>query len=222
MVQSFDKCNDRAGFTLIELLAVVVVLFIIFAMVLPSSGDPNRKAFLIVCMNQQRQNALGLTLWRGDHGDKFPWEVPMTNSGTMESSEAGNVAPSFQSLTNYVDSPRNFICPTDKLKVVASNKASLTESNLSYFLAMEAATNLAAAVLSGDRHLTFNTTPVKPGLVTWRVGEKVAWTRELHENSKVPRGILSFYDGHCEAKVGGSVNGAFTNQNLLIQRLVVP
>ena len=63
---------------------------------------------------------------------------------------------------------------------------------------------------------------MKPGLAIWRAGEKVRWTRELHNNSNVPIGVLSFRDGHCEVLKESRLNETFSGQGRSSERLVLP
>lgn len=221
-VKAHGKIPGEDGFTLVEVLVVVTILFIVFALTMPIHSPAKNKSKLIICLSNQKQNALGFIMWNGDHGDKFPWEVPATNSGAKEPTEAGNIAPDFQLLTNYVRAAITFVCPSDNLKIVTSNLNQITAQNISYFLALNAATNPASAILTGDRHLAFSNAAVKPGLATWRAGEKVRWTSELHKNPKTPVGVLSFHDGHCEALKDSRLNEIFVGQGLSSGRLVVP
>lgn len=216
------KKTGWQAFTLVEILAVVVILFFIFAMVLPAGSPNKRNVYNAVCLSQQRQNVIGFILWSSDHGNQFPWEVSTNADSTRESCEAGDVSPSFHLLTNYSIPPKNFVCPSDKLKIVAPGLKTLTVSNVSYFIALDAGTNLASAIMTGDRHLAFNGAAANPGPVLWRASEKVEWTRELHDAKKIRSGVLSFRDGHCEITRSEKLNLVFTNQALPSQRLAVP
>jgi len=57
----------RTGFTLIELLAVVVTIAMITSMVLPALAKTNTKSQAAQCLNNQKELALGWTLYASDN-----------------------------------------------------------------------------------------------------------------------------------------------------------
>ena len=59
-------------FTLIELLVVVAIISILAAMLLPALSKARIKAKETLCMNTQKQFALGVTMYAESHGDFLP------------------------------------------------------------------------------------------------------------------------------------------------------
>src|SRR5665213_585927 len=150
------------AFTFVELLVVIFILAVVAVVLLPTS--PRKfPAYLLTCMNNQKQIALGFMMWKDDHNGQFPWQTSSTNGGTMEYASRGYVAPNFQALSDYLKSPTAFVCPTDKIKTVATNDTQFNNQNVSYFAAFDASTNSAVSILTGDRHLEKNGKPVKAG-----------------------------------------------------------
>jgi hypothetical protein len=106
---------------------------------------------------------------------------------------------------------------------VATNNAQLHNQNVSYFVELDASTNNAASILTGDRHLEANSRPVKPGLLIYSNGINMNWTRELHGKvSTAPIGVLSFVDGHAEVVRGINLNSIFQRQGSITNRLAIP
>ena len=63
---------SRGGFTLIELLVVIAIIAILAALLLPALSAAKAKARQAQCVNNQKQLALGMSLYLGDSDDVFP------------------------------------------------------------------------------------------------------------------------------------------------------
>ncbi len=146
-------------------------------MLLPTLTGDHRHATGVVCMANQKQIALAFKMWMSDHGEKFPWQVSITNNGTMESSDWGYVAPNFNAVADYIKNPHVFVCPTYEARTEATNNTPLHNQNVSYFVGLDINTNAPVSILTGDRHLQKNTKPVKPGLFVYSKGFSMDWTK---------------------------------------------
>ena len=214
--------SRRDGLVWIEVLVILLVLMLLVAVMIPylEGGGPSKG---VACMSQQKQIALGFTLWDSDNSGKYPWQVPATNHGAMEASAQGDAAASFKTLHGYIQP--EFVCPTDPARTATTNITSLTAQNLSYFIGYDGfvrSTNARAGILTGDRHIRVDGTPVNPGLFTYTNNMPMGWTTELHRLAAAPMGVLSFYDGHCEVVNNTNIDVAFERRGLASSRYAIP
>ena len=64
--------NKQKSFTLIELLVVVAIIAILAAILLPALAKSKEKARRVVCLSNQRQIAIGATLWADENDGNVP------------------------------------------------------------------------------------------------------------------------------------------------------
>lgn len=213
----------RTAFTLIELLVVVFIGLIIFATAWPTHKGVKVRAAQNLCKGNLKQIGLGLLLYAQDNKDRFPWQVSTNQGGTEELISSGTAADHYLKLTQYLRSPRHFVCPTDANRIAATNVATFGVENLSYFLALNASTNSAQAILAGDRHLVVNQQPVKRGLISITNRSALSWSPELHFTQKKERqGVLAFGDGSCEVVATENLSEVFQRQPVRTNQWVLP
>jgi len=103
-----------------------------------------------------------------------------------------------------------------------TNYDALSDTNISYFLSLDAARALTNAILAGDRNLEVAGAAVKPRLLALTTNMSVGWSAEMHSKvSGQPRGNLLFVDGHVEI-VHTNFLRAIQGQGMGTNRLVFP
>jgi len=186
--------GGRGAFTLIELVVVIVVIALLAGLALPMLARAKRRQQLISCNSNLKQVGLSFRVFASDHGEQDPDDVSTTNGGAKELVAPGATFLQFRAMSNELSTPYVLTCPTDRRKP-AANWASLTESNLSYFVGLDADPTTPMALVSGDRNLSVNGVAVRSGLLELTTNCLVGWTKEMHRGA----GIVLLGDGSVQA-----------------------
>ena len=111
-------------------------------------------------------------------------EVSVTNGGSQESIGPSQTFRHFQIISNELATPRILFCPSDTKRRAATNFTSdLDDSRISYFVNLDARTNLVSTQLFGDRNVTLHDTALPPGPHTVCSNDPVGWSGELHKKA---------------------------------------
>jgi prepilin-type N-terminal cleavage/methylation domain-containing protein len=174
------------GFTLIEVLVVVACVGILALIFLPKYWANRPRAMpsnkRTVCQNNLKQIGFAFRTWEGDHGDKYPMSVATNKGGSLEYGPGANMFRHFQVMSNELDNPRTLRCPADQ-RTAAVDFNGLRNSNVSYFVGLDADETFPAMPLAGDRNLVVNGVGVGPGPAAIKMKDTVEWSAAIHHNS---------------------------------------
>ncbi len=213
-----SKRFTNSGLTLVELLVVIVVVIFLAMMLLPSTTGGKARSTRILCVNNLRQVGIAETVWAGDHGDKFSFQLSQTNGGTMEFTTGANAWRHFQVLSNELFTPRILICPEDDFHTAAATNFNfLSNSNLSYFIGLDSTVTNPQGLLSGDCNIT-NGTSIKNGILELTTNQPAAWTAGTHK--KV--GNVTLSDGSVQQVSITGLRIAVENAGVFTNHLQMP
>ncbi len=186
------KTRRDHGFTMVEIIAVLAIIALLATVIFSREQREKARAHQIQCANQIKSIPIGFRVWSGDNADRFPMQVSITNGGAMEWIENGNVAGVFFVMSNEVSIPKILWCPADRRRRIASSFANgLSNSNVSYFIGVDASETQPQMLLLGDDNFLVNGQPVKPGVLALATNAPVAWSTARHNQ----QGNVAFADG---------------------------
>jgi prepilin-type processing-associated H-X9-DG protein len=210
--------REVAAFSLLELMAIVAALLIVAAVFLPALAKPKcGGSQRINCVNNLRQVGFSFRLWAGDNNGKYPAQVLVTNGGTLELTSAGAVSPNFVVMSNELGSAKIVACRADASVLFAANFAELTDTNVSYFVALSASEENPATWLAGDRNLMVGQKPLH-GLAGVKTNHSISWSEAIHKDG----GNVAFADGSVQQLSSRKLAESLRSQTNSPLRLVIP
>ena len=188
---------------MVEVSVVIVYLVLLVVLVLPMFAKGKRHPSWTRCINNLKNVDLAALIFATDNEGLYPWQQSVTNGGTKELlAPPWRVAPHFQTFSNELGSPRILWCPEDQKRQAATNFATLTDANVSYFISLDATEELPQSILSGDRHLTVNGADARPGMLVLTSASQLGFSRQLNSQG----GNLVFVDGSVQRATPAQLN----------------
>jgi prepilin-type N-terminal cleavage/methylation domain-containing protein/prepilin-type processing-associated H-X9-DG protein len=148
--------------------------------------------------------------------------LELVERGIKDFIRNGKNAYELYSITNHGMKRELLVCPSDTSRrhsiYLTNSIAVMVDTNISYFVGLDASLSNPNSILAGDRHLQAGGEPIKPGLFTVTPNLSLGWTKELHPS--IQKGNILFVDGHVEFSKKPAT--AFQKQGLGTNHLAVP
>lgn len=225
MKLSFGAEKER-GLTLVELFVVLAVIAVLGSVFIPAAIKRKERALRIQCVSNLKQAGIAFRVWPPSQDDSFPMRVSVTNGGTMEYNCGPAAFRHFLVMSNELGSPRILTCPADSERIQATKfnfrpfpgeVPFTSNSNLSYFVGLDADETDPQRLLTGDRNLT-NGTPLKNGVLELAPNRPAGWTDEIHHKI----GNVALADGSVQQESALSLCATLTNTPAFTNRLLMP
>ena len=211
------RASRSQAFTLTELVVILACIAVLAGLLLPVWSRARDKSRRIDCVSNLKQIGLSFKTFAIDHGARLPMQVLTNQDGALAYPKPGGLSEYYGAVSNELVAPRILICPSDTRKPAASF-ASLTDSNISYFIGCDTAETLPQALLAGDRNLEANGQPVPPGLFPLTTNLTLGWTKDMHHRM----GNVALGDGSVQQLTSARLNAQPVSQGIATNWLLVP
>jgi prepilin-type processing-associated H-X9-DG protein len=190
--------STLGAFTLIELIVIVGIIALLALVLIPGVVNARHKAERIHCISRLKQIGLSFRLWSGDNSGVYPMARSTNQQGTLEM--ADEVWRTFQVLSNELSTPFILACPSDS-RDPAADFPSLANSNISYFISLDADEAMPELLLAGDRHLSVGRR-ASNRILTLQTNDAATWAHITHQG----QGNVAFADGSVQQLSANSLH----------------
>jgi prepilin-type N-terminal cleavage/methylation domain-containing protein/prepilin-type processing-associated H-X9-DG protein len=193
-IRNLWRRNGGTGsFTLIEVLVVVAIICVLGCILLPNMIRERQRAMRISCTSNLKIIGLSFKTWSLDHNDLFPSQALTNKAGELEPHAAANAYVHFLVMSNELSTPKVLVCPADFKRTRVTDFSALGNTNVSYFVGLDAQDSTPQMFLSGDRNLT-NGLALTNQVLYLATNLQAGWTRELHSH----QGNVGLADGSVQ------------------------
>ncbi|HMP82681.1 MAG TPA: prepilin-type N-terminal cleavage/methylation domain-containing protein [Verrucomicrobiota bacterium] len=209
--------DSKNGLTLIEVLIVIAVIAVLAAVVLANSSKRTRYHQRVACLSNLKNVGLSFRQWSVGGPPGYPMSFSTNNGGTLEYVAAGEPFRHLQVMSNELYAVKLLVCPADARKP-ARDFTALNNSNVSYFVGVDAQEEYPAMFLTGDRNLTNEVPLPANGIMELTSLSKIGWTAEMHDG----KGNVGLSDGSVQSLNVERLREANSNSGVWTNRLAMP
>lgn len=173
----------------------------------------------ISCVGNLKMSGLSFRLYANEHDNLYPMQIAAEQGGVREAVVAGQVWKVFQVRSNELSVPKTVTCAADRdQRTPATNWTSFDNSNVSYFVGLDATDTQPDMLLTGDRNLAFEGSLLH-GAVSLNANSLPAWTpTDIHRG----RGNIGLSDGSVQQVTTALLRQQLKNSGDATNLLVFP
>ena len=210
------KARHRIGLSLVEVALVLATIALLFFLLMSWTSKPVYRSKRISCTSNLKQIGLSYRLWSNDHNDQFPFASTNVES-SLRFVNSWQVFRHFQVMSNELITPKVLVCNSDSKRTRAIDFVNFSNTNISYFVGLDAREDSPQSILSGDRNITGGTLS-KGFLRLLNPTTQAGWTKEMHENA----GNIGLGDGSVQQVTGSALNRQLSASTNATIRLAIP
>ena len=209
------RIGNKYAFTLLELLVIFTITCVLLAVLIPAMVKAVAKQKRIACVGRLKNMGLGYRIFATDNSDMFPWQLT-TNAPPPKTFD--DVLLHYKAISNMLSTPKILVCPSDNRKA-SRDWLSLSRTNISYFVSVDASETYPQSFLAGDRNILTNGVRIGPGIVKLdSTTTNVAWDGTIHRF----QGNAAMGDGSVQQLSGARFREQITNTGQSSMMLAVP
>jgi len=163
------------------IVAVVTVLLLLGLIYFTQDRRTRAVALRIHCVGNFKGIGLGFRILANDNDGYYPMNIGSKYPALREAAVTGGLFRVFQVMSNELSVPQTINCPADS-RAPAVGWSSLSNSNISYFIGLDAEPKRGNMVVSGDRNLAIDD-KLLTGVVALGTNSTVTWTRGMHDRA---------------------------------------
>jgi competence protein ComGC len=217
-IRRSQRANHRAAaFTLIELMMIVVGLAVLVLLCISGLPRARHRARLNQCEKNLKQIGLAFRISSLDSNDSYAFGRPAASGGSLEAIATGETFRHFQVMSNDLQDCRILVCPLDDRKRATNFGHDFSNTNLSYFVGIDANDTNPNMFLSGDRNLT-NGLVLTNNIMILTTNRAFGWTSAMHDRC----GNILFSDGSMQHLNNSQLEKALAGTGSVTNRLQMP
>lgn len=215
-LRTSNHAAREAGFTLVEGTVVLAILAAAAGLYLSTLSRGYTRSARVSCTANLKQTGLAFRLWANEHQGEFPFASSAVE-GSRPFVNSPQVFRHFQVMSNELVTPKILVCRADTARNAVTGFTQLSNSNLSYFVGLDAHEGDPRQILSGDRNLTDGTWS-GGFLRTLTPRTEAGWTAELHQH----QGNVGLADGSVQQFSTNGLRQHLAGMTNTVIRLAVP
>ena len=216
-METYRSRSGHYAFSLTELLFVIAGVAMMAALIiLPALAKAKSKDTRMNCINNLKQTGLAFRMWSDDHV-VYPMKYRTNNFDGPTYAIQQKMFVYFQTMSNELSTPKILVCPSDD-RNPALNFDVMSNTNISYFVGLDADETMPQILLAGDRKLTINGIPASTGLVVIKSTDTIGWDQTTHRG----QGNVALADGSVAGYTQVGFQQALRHTGSNANRLAVP